>query len=1676
MTPRHAATSGAFRRHTRLRFPLMAGTWPLLLVAAVAWCEDPAPKEPARKESEPARAVPEVKPLAQPRPAPMPAGGAQAPAQVQVQVQGGGGIILGGNVQIQGNVQIRAGNGRQVIVRNNNAFAVASETGDVAEETVFRDPPRPLLQRFKRSESLIEEKRYAEAVEELGEVLEEPEDYSYNFDADSAAEGSTRRSLKGEAQRRIGALPAEGREAYELQYGARAKQLLDRSIADGDDIGLAEVARRYFHTQAGYQATYLLGMQHLEHDRPLAAALCLRRLKDVPTIAGEYEPELSLKLAVSWARAGSNESAATILNRAKQQYPSAEFAVGGAPLRWYGAGEQPQAWLASHMLRRGDNAPQSLLPAQWTLFRGDAARNAVGAGGSPLLNRRWAVPFANHPDLEKLIEHLRKSYAEREVSALPSVQPLAVSDVVLMRTLTGLAAVDFRTGKRIWRGAGDEFAEELLSRDSPLARGRQEQEPNQLMMLVDERLWRDAAYGAFSSDGHAAFCVETASNIQQTNNVQRMVIMAGGRRVVNGAASQTVSNRLAAYELASEGKLLWEVGGATSDDPSLAETFFLGAPLPLGERLYVLGETKGEIRLIVLEARTGKLDWTQQLALANDAVSLDLRHTCGLSPSYSDGVLLCPTALGAVVAVDVNDRSLLWGFQYPRQTNRFNQGFMVWQLNGQGNSPSESNRWQDATITLADGRAYLAPPESDKLFCVNLLDGKLLWKQERGQGLYIASVADGRAIVVAGNEVRAYNAADGKLTWTLPLPDGAVPSGRGFFNGKHYFLPLSSAEVAAIDPTQGRFVARNKSRSGSIPGNLICYRGAVISQGTGGLECFFQLEDLRREVKNKLAASPGDPAALASSGELLLDEGKVAEAVETLRDAYRKQPDPRTRNVFVDALLEGLSSGLATTSNDIADLEALALGTTREEVYLRRRALAHEKAGDWRQALTQYLRLIDATNLTEEPIRVSNNAVSIRRELWIRTRLDALASSAGAESAAALEKEIEARRTQALASQDPAQMRRFLEYFGDHRAADALRLSLADRLVKDDALLEAENLLRRVAQSEDPTTAREAVGELAELLVLHGRADDADTYLDQLEGSWRDAKDASGKTGAKLVAELIASGDPRDALKPHTWPTGKVESEEVRQQTGMTFRPFPLEFRGERGPYYSNTVIEMDQPQQALVALDPYGAEKWRISLSEPSRRGVNQYNPIVSHLRADGHLLIVSLGHELVAVDTLGSGGKGAGRILWRHDLTESFPGLGGNVVHQVHLRNVQMNWGVQRFFAQTPDGSPIGMTGPATLRYVSFLKRRALHVVDPLTGKILWIRHDIDPGSEVFGDDEHLYVALPNSDRTLVLRAADGEQVKVVKLPKAEERVMALGRNLLSWRYEGRFAHLALQDMFTEQVLWKHELSSGSRLWPISHDEVGVMDRKGDFKVVDVTDGSFKLEASVQPEPQLSEAYVFRTGDNYLLLTNSPYKQREGVNIQPVQGGYNNPLINGYLYGFDGQTKKQLYKTRIDGHGLTLYQPEAVPMLVFASQVYETPRNGQIRSPQGVLLCIDKRNGRTIYDKRQPAPINMVDVTGEPQRNAVALRTMRNTLRFTFTDEPQTEASKPPQPTDTGRDAADKGSAETVGKAIVGGAAELGKALQQAQEAAKEMERMKQVEAAKKAGAEKPSPGKKE
>ena len=198
-----------------------------------------------------------------------------------------------------------------------------------------------------------------------------------------------------------------------------------------------------------------------------------------------------------------------------------------------------------------------------------------------------------------------------------------------------------------------------------------------------------------------------------------------------------------------------------------------------------MAEIKGEIRLVVLDSKTGKLQWQQQLAYVEHKLRLQdtYRRLAGASPSYADGVLICPTAAGAVVAVDLANRSLLWGFEYPHNQQMPQQQMMAIRMGmavaNYGMQNYLGDRWADATASLADGQVVLTPIESDQLFCLNLIDGKLLWKQDRGENVYVGCLLNGKALLVGRKQVQALNLADGKPSWSHPLdgPPGGMPSG-----------------------------------------------------------------------------------------------------------------------------------------------------------------------------------------------------------------------------------------------------------------------------------------------------------------------------------------------------------------------------------------------------------------------------------------------------------------------------------------------------------------------------------------------------------------------------------------------------------------------------------------------------------------------------------------------------------------------------------------------------------------------------------------------------------------------------------------------------------------------------------------------------------------------------------
>ena len=190
-------------------------------------------------------------------------------------------------------------------------------------------------------------------------------------------------------------------------------------------------------------------------------------------------------------------------------------------------------------------------------------------------------------------------------------------------------------------------------------------------ILAVGRAWDDSLFGTLSSDGRLVYSIEDAWS---NGGSLRARDVFNGRQMARPGGS-TAFNYLAARDIRS-GKLKWSLGGP-NDQFALpqAETFFLGPPLPLMGQLYVIGEVKGEIRLFVSipipEKKRDRVVWSQQLAVVEHGIQEDpLRRITGISPSYADGILVCPTSTGALVAVDLATRSLLWGYRYGHEDPR----------------------------------------------------------------------------------------------------------------------------------------------------------------------------------------------------------------------------------------------------------------------------------------------------------------------------------------------------------------------------------------------------------------------------------------------------------------------------------------------------------------------------------------------------------------------------------------------------------------------------------------------------------------------------------------------------------------------------------------------------------------------------------------------------------------------------------------------------------------------------------------------------------------------------------------------------------------------------------------------------------------------------------------------
>jgi hypothetical protein len=323
------------------------------------------------------------------------------------------------------------------------------------------------------------------------------------------------------------------------------------------------------------------------------------------------------------------------------------------------------------------------------------------------------------------------------------------------------------------------------------------------------------------------------------------------------------------------------------------------------------------------------------------------------------------------------------------------------------------------------------------------------------------------------------------------------------------------------------------------------------------------------------------------------------------------------------------------------------------------------------------------------------------------------------------------------------------------------------------------------------------------------------------------------------------------------------------------------------------------------------------------------------------------------------------------------------------------------------------IGATGPLQDIGAYFMNLRELVCADPITGDTIWARENLPLGSDLFGDDEMVFVVPPASSEALVFSALDGQELGTRKVEPLDNRWTTLGRNVLAWEQEDDCPLvLRLYDAWSGEDIWREQLPPNSRASLVDHDEVAILQPDGRFVIRSLRDAQLPIETKLDAEESLLSVHVVRSEDQYIVVTNRAVEiepNTTAASIRSISSGSTTPLVTGNAYAFDRETGKPSWPApaAIERFGFPVDQPTESPVLVFLRHV--TPKNEKGSSRQHTsILCLDRRGGRSLLQKDDiPAQTYTYDLIADRYKQTVTIALPNRTIAIKLTDAPI-----PPEP----------------------------------------------------------------
>ncbi|MCA9015864.1 MAG: hypothetical protein KDA77_11075, partial [Planctomycetaceae bacterium] len=465
--------------------------------------------------------------------------------------------------------------------------------------------------RFKSVQKLIEDQQWDAARQKLQLMLEN----SLNLPVHVSGERSliTDREL---IYQLLELLPVEQRERFNRQYEALAEKLLnDARQNHSPPENYAEIATRFSGTQSGMQAMNYLMSYHMERGEFGLAEQYLQRLLKSHTPVTESS-HWKTKAAYIFKQTGKEPLIAELFHSAR------DSSLEEQPIKIGGAVETPKNWLSQ---QQDLKLTANLLLDEWPMLFGSPSHSARARNADPLLIPRWSFPLSSNHSIQSQLNLIQEDLASSGRATIPALPPLATQGKIIFRTLKGIQVLDAQTGVPLWELALESSPEEsfiaaqLKGLNTQQARGLfdLDQEPQSFSIYTGSNpdshaltslLYRNANWGSQSSDGRLLFVLENMQlNLGGSGFSRNLNRFRRNQGRGKEQADSWGSNQIVAYDLQT-GQQKWKIGGTRFKEPfdlPLAGTFFLGAPTPADNELYIVGERDREIRVYALDPQTG---------------------------------------------------------------------------------------------------------------------------------------------------------------------------------------------------------------------------------------------------------------------------------------------------------------------------------------------------------------------------------------------------------------------------------------------------------------------------------------------------------------------------------------------------------------------------------------------------------------------------------------------------------------------------------------------------------------------------------------------------------------------------------------------------------------------------------------------------------------------------------------------------------------------------------------------------------------------------------------------------------------------------------------------------------------------------------------------------------------